>query len=131
MARSSIPALVAIVGAGAALGCGGDDTGGGGAGGATVSGSSSSASSSSSVTSASVSSSAETSSSSTGVVDMCDGPADGVCDPLNEDCNCSDCTRSALCNPGQCIDDGVCDHVNDSCTCADCDSDYYCADPGK
>jgi hypothetical protein len=57
---------------------------------------------------------------------------DGFCDLMAaEDCNCIDCSTTALCVPDQCLDDDTCDHLLDSCICPGCANDGICGDPGK
>jgi len=56
----------------------------------------------------------------------CAGDApDGTCEVQNEDCNCPDCTGTAVCIPDQCVTDGVCT-LDDACVCPDCDEDSQC-----
>ncbi len=53
---------------------------------------------------------------------------DGMCEPMLEDCACSDCVSAPQC--GFCTMDGQCT-VDDACTCAECADDSYCSNPGN
>ena len=114
--------LVGVVPLFAWVACG-DDSGSGGSGGNGGSTTSQTSSATSTKAQATV-----TVGSTTGTaMSNCDGAPDDTCDLETEDCDCSDCTSTAFCNPGQCVDDGVCDGLNDSCTCDDCALDVFCS----
>lgn len=59
------------------------------------------------------------------VCEGCD-PGNPVC-TLTEDCVCSDCAADAFCgNPANCNFDGICDPFNEGCACTDCTDHPEC-----
>jgi len=52
---------------------------------------------------------------------------DGMC-TLEDDCVCGECADDDFCgNPENCVDDGLCDPYNEGCECSDCVVHPHCS----